>query len=271
MRGKDDGAAPGGAAARRRPRAFHGRRRGKRLGPARLALLGAPLAALRVPGLAVAGLPAPESNLADPDRPRGDGTGAAACDGLAAGAVRIEPEAIFGNAGPVWLEIGFGAGEHLLAEADRNPGVNLIGCEPFVNGVAALMAQLAARPRPNIRIHPGDALDVVAALPARSLQRVFLLYPDPWPKARHHKRRFVSAGNLTALARVMAAGAELRIASDVADYAEAAMEVLSAHPGFAPVQSGASEVAWTGWTSTRYERKAIKAGRRPRYLTWRRG
>ncbi len=175
----------------------------------------------------------------------------------------------------VWLEIGFGAGEHLLWQADHHPGIGLLGAEPYVSGVAKLLARLAAHTPPageasNIRIHGGDARDILEALPAASLGRVFLLFPDPWPKTRHHKRRFVQTDMLDALARVMKPGAEFRFASDDAGYAEWTLERFLAHRAFEWIARTHQD--WTrrgeDWPPTRYEQKALHG--RPQFLRFRR-
>ena len=114
--------------------------------------------------------------------------------------------AIFADGRPLWLEVGFGGGEHLVHQAAAHPEVGLIGCEPFINGVGMALVRIAAAGLSNVRLHPGDARDLIDLLPDGALARVFLLYPDPWPKARHHRRRFASPENLAALHRVMAHG-----------------------------------------------------------------
>jgi len=166
----------------------------------------------------------------------------------------------------VWLEVGFGGGEHLVEQACANPRIGLIGAEPYEAGVAKLLSKLADAPCPNIRIHEGDARDIIEALPEASLARVFILFPDPWPKTRHHKRRFVQMEMLDALARVMKAGAELRIASDDAGYVEWTLERAMAHPAFAWTAERAAD--WKtrppGWPKTRYEAKALHGP--PAYL-----
>ena len=167
---------------------------------------------------------------------------------------------------PLWLEIGFGGGEHLVHQAESNPGVQLIGAEPFVNGVAMLLAKIAAAGVTNISVHAGDVRDVIELLPDASISRAFLLYPDPWPKRRHHRRRFVTAGYLAPLARVLTPGAEFRIATDIPDYVRQAREEVPRH-GFRDATSD-SAVAWPDWTRTRYEAKALREGRRPHYLTY---
>jgi tRNA (guanine-N7-)-methyltransferase len=179
----------------------------------------------------------------------------------------IDPGAIFGDARPLWLEIGFGAGEHLVAMAAANPAVGLIGAEPFVNGVAVLLGKLRAAGVGNVALYPGDVRDLFEVLPAASIARAWLNYPDPWPKRRHRERRFVNAQTLALLARVMQPGAELRLATDIADYAAHARRTVPA-AGFAPQSDGADP--WDGWVRTRYEAKALREGRAPQYLVWRR-
>jgi tRNA G46 methylase TrmB len=224
----------------------------------------------------------------------------------------------------VWLEIGFGAGEHLLRQAEHHPEIGLIGAEPYVSGVAKLLSKMVGGPPSvslrsippsvyaasqlrrtgawthrslgvggpqageenddgawplsspacgggageaggggefpgNIRIHNGDARDIIDALPDGSLARVFILFPDPWPKTRHHKRRFIQTTMLDALARLMRPGAELRFASDDADYVTWTLERMMAHPAFEWRATRASD--WTcrpdDWPQTRYEAKAL--------------
>lgn len=159
----------------------------------------------------------------------------------------------------VWLEIGFGGGEHLHWQAQQHPHVGLLGAEPYLNGVAKLLSKLEATPLLNIRIHLGDAREIIAALPDASLGRVFILFPDPWPKTRHHKRRFIQMEMLDQLARVMKPGAELRFASDDAGYVEWTLERLMAHPSFEWSASRATD--WQtrpdDWTQTRYEAKEL--------------
>jgi tRNA (guanine-N7-)-methyltransferase len=169
---------------------------------------------------------------------------------------------------PLWLEIGFGAGEHMVHQAARNPGVVILGCEPFVNGVAMALGRIRAAAVDNIRLHPGDARDVLDVLPEASLARAFLLYPDPWPKQRHHRRRFVTPEHLAPLARALRPGAEFRVATDIPDYVR---QALAEVPGQGFARDGADPSrAWDDWSPTRYEQKALRAGRRPHYLTFRR-
>jgi tRNA (guanine-N7-)-methyltransferase len=129
-----------------------------------------------------------------------------------------------GWTGPAWLEIGFGGGEHMAAQASRAPEVRILGAEPFVNGVASAVRHVAEQALSNVRIHHGDARELVAALPDASLERVFILFPDPWPKTRHHKRRIVQPELLAELARVLKPGGRLRFATDWADYADWTLE-----------------------------------------------
>ena len=168
----------------------------------------------------------------------------------------------------LWLEIGFGGGEHLAAQAAAHPDVAFIGAEVFVNGIASLVAHLHRASLSNVRIFPDDARLLLPALPAASLGRVFLLFPDPWPKARHAQRRFVCRANLDRLALLMRAGAELRIASDDPTYVEWTLRQTLGHPAFAWLARRPDD--WrmppAGWVPTRYETKAIAAGRRPAYL-----
>jgi tRNA (guanine-N7-)-methyltransferase len=169
-----------------------------------------------------------------------------------------------------WLEIGFGGGERLAESAQQQPDVGFIGCEPFVNGMAKLLAKIDEAKLANVRLHLGDAIDVIRWLPAASLDRVFLLYPDPWPKRRHRKRRFVSPENLSELARVMKRGAELRLATDIDDYAGWTLARIRERDDFTWAAQSASDwlSPWEGWAATKYESKAMAAGRKPVYLTF---
>lgn len=171
---------------------------------------------------------------------------------------------------PLWLEIGFGAGEHLVGLAAAHPEVQLIGCEPYLNGVAACLGKMRRQQVDGIRIHAGDARDLLDVLPAGSLARVYLLYPDPWPKARHHRRRFVTPEHLEPLARAMVPGAELRLATDIPDYVRQALEeVPKAGFEWLAERAGDWRAPWKGWMRTRYEAKALREGRVPHYLRFR--
>lgn len=180
---------------------------------------------------------------------------------------------LFGRTpGRLALEIGFGSGEHLLWQARANPGWDFIGCEPFLNGMASLLGHVEKEKISNIRLHDGDARDLLGWLPAASLDRVFILFPDPWPKKRHAKRRLVSADFLAALARVMKQGSELRFASDIPDYVAGALLAAQASGAFEWTATRAAD--WRGrpadWPPTRYETKALAQGRPSAYLSFRR-
>ena len=170
----------------------------------------------------------------------------------------------------LWLEVGFGAGEHLFQLAGEHPDIGFIGAEPYEAGVAKLLTKLTNHPLNNVRIYEGDGRDIIAALPDASLGRFFLMFPDPWPKTRHHKRRFLQMEMLDELARVLKPGAELRFATDDKSYLPHALERLSAHPAFEWTARRPSDwkVRPPDWPPTRYEAKAIKGP--PSYLAWRR-
>jgi tRNA (guanine-N7-)-methyltransferase len=168
----------------------------------------------------------------------------------------------------VWLEIGFGAGEHLAAQAEQHPGVGFIGGEVFENGVARLLGEIARRDLHNIRVYPDDARLLLDCLTPASIGRVFILFPDPWPKARHHKRRLVASATLDRLAVVMQPGAELRLATDDPGYLVSMLEHVTAHPAFTWLARGPAD--WrlrpSDWPATRYEEKARAAGRTSTFL-----
>jgi len=172
----------------------------------------------------------------------------------------------------LWLEIGFGGAEHLVATARARPDVQLIGCEPFVNGVAKALSQIEEHQISNISIFDDDVSKLLDELPSSCVSRVFILYPDPWPKLRHRKRRLISGHFLERLARIMKPEAELRFATDIDDYAAWTLCRVDASSHFVWEQSHPREWSspWEGWTSTRYEAKALREGRSPVYLTFRR-
>ena len=172
---------------------------------------------------------------------------------------------------PLWLEIGFGGGEHLVHQAAANPDVGIIGCEPYINGVAMLLGKIRRAGVDNLAVHPGDARDLFDVLPEASVARAFLLYPDPWPKARHHRRRFVTPEHLLPLAKVMQPGAILRVATDIEDYVRQTLEEVPRH-GFEWLAERPVDWRdpWDDWLSTRYEQKALRESRVPHYLTFRR-
>lgn len=169
----------------------------------------------------------------------------------------------------VWLEIGFGGGEHLVHQAQGNPNIGLIGAEPFINGVAMLLGKIRKAGVANLRIHPGDVRDLLDVLPDASVSKAFLLYPDPWPKTRHHRRRFVTPEHLDPLARVLKPGAEFRIATDIADYVRQSLEEVPKAGFFWTAERPEDwREPWADWLSTRYEQKALREGRKPHYLTF---
>lgn len=180
----------------------------------------------------------------------------------------IDPATIFGNDAPIWLEVGFGGGEHLVHMAASHPQVNIIGAEPFINGVAMLLGKIRAADVTNLAVHPGDARDLMDVLPEGCIAKAFLNYPDPWPKRRHHRRRFVTAEHLVPLARVMAPGAELRVATDIPGYVEHTREAIAAVPELFETVARDTAAPWSDWHRTRYEAKAIREGRAPNYLSF---
>lgn len=177
---------------------------------------------------------------------------------------------IFGDR-DVWLEIGFGGGEHMVHQASQNPDVGFIGCEPYINGVAMLLGKIREAGCDNIRIHPGDARDMFDVLPEASISKAFLLYPDPWPKKRHHRRRFVTPEHLEPLHRVLKPGAIFRVATDIPDYVRQTLEEVP-KAGFEWLAERPTDwrQPWDDWISTRYEQKALREDRTPHYLTFRR-
>lgn len=170
------------------------------------------------------------------------------------------------------LEVGFGGGEHLAELAATRSDWGFIGCEPFVNGLVQLLAKIEAEGLANIRIHKGDARDVMERLAPASLDAVFVLFPDPWPKKRHWKRRFFGSDTLAVLSRIMKPGAELRLASDIQGYVQWSLVHILASGAFDWCAETARD--WRDrpedWPTTRYEAKALRAGRRPVYLRFRR-
>ena len=172
----------------------------------------------------------------------------------------------------VHLEIGFGGAEHLIARAQANPRSGFIGCEPFVNGMAKALAAIDELKLANIRLHHADAAELIDWLPAGSIARIDLLYPDPWPKRRHWKRRFVSDANVAKLARILRPGGEFRFATDWANYAEWTLLRLLRAREFLGTAARADDWRrpWPGFTGTRYEAKAKREGRAPCYLIFRR-
>jgi tRNA (guanine-N7-)-methyltransferase len=221
-------------------RLIYGRRKGHRLRPGRQRLLAELLPQLEVR--------LPEDGVLDPAR-------------LFAQRPRT-----------LWLEIGFGGGEHLAYQAAAHPDVGLIGCEPFIGGVARLLSLIEAQGLANIRLFADDARLLMQALPDACLERVFILFPDPWPKARHHKRRIVNPVTAGEFVRLLRPGGELRLASDDMEYVRAMLRALRARP---ELQWQARRPAdWrerpADWPMTRYESKAVAAGRACVFLRFRR-
>ena len=171
----------------------------------------------------------------------------------------IDPAALMPGAEGVWLEIGFGGGEHLAEQAARHPGVLMIGCEPFLNGVASALRHVEERELGNVRLHADDARDVVTALPDASIDRVLILFPDPWHKSRHNKRRLVQPETAAAFARVLKPGGTLRFVTDWKAYAAWALEILLKTPGFDWTAEASAH--WTAAPAdhvvTRYEEKRL--------------
>lgn len=185
----------------------------------------------------------------------------------------LDPRGLFAaGIKSVWLEIGFGGGEHLAATAAAHPDIGIIGVEPFLNGVAKLMTACQALDLPHVRVLIDDARLLLKALPDASLGRAFVLFPDPWPKLRHHKRRIVNPETAADLARVIEPGGELRLATDDRDYGQAMLATLLACDAFEWLATNADDWRrpWAGWPGTRYEAKAALAGRAPIYLRFRR-
>lgn len=223
-------------------RNFYGRFKGKTLRPSQKDYLESDLEALS---------PGPVSWEDNPDR------------------TPLDLGGLFGGK-PVWLEIGFGGGEHLVHQAQTHPDVGIIGCEPFINGVAMLLGKIRDSGVTNLKVFPGDARDMFDVLPEGSVEKAFLLYPDPWPKKRHHRRRFVTREHLEPLYHVLAPGAEFRVATDIPDYVrQTLIEVPKA--GFEWLAEGPGDWRhpWPDWYSTRYEMKALRAKRMPHYMTFR--
>jgi len=213
-----------------------GRRQGKKLSPARERLM-----ATLLPKIAV-----------DPEK--------------------LAPDQFAPDIHSLWLEIGFGGGEHLAAQAAKNPNVGIVGCEPFIDGVAKLLAQVDQAKLKNVRIHGDDARQIFPCFQDGAVDRVFVLFPDPWPKSRHHKRRFIQTEVLDSFARMLKDGGELRVASDHMGYVRWTLAHVMAHPDFEWLADRPSD--WRtppqDWIRTRYEEKALAKGDACVYLCFRR-
>ncbi|PIL19702.1 tRNA (guanine-N(7)-)-methyltransferase [Puniceibacterium antarcticum] len=235
----DNGKHPSGAPWRN----FYGRFKGKTLRPNQETYLDEDLGVLS---------PGPISWEENPDR------------------TPVDLRSVFGDV-PIWLEVGFGGGEHLVHQAATNPGTGLVGCEPFINGVAMLLGKVRKAGVENLRLYPGDVRNLFDVVPDGTFDKAFLLYPDPWPKKRHHRRRFVTPEFLDPLHRALKPGAEFRVATDIPDYVrQTLLEVPRA--GFEWLAEGPQDwrTPWGDWTRTRYEQKALREGRVPHYMTFRR-
>ncbi|MBL8544433.1 MAG: tRNA (guanosine(46)-N7)-methyltransferase TrmB [Hyphomonadaceae bacterium] len=195
--------------------------------------------------------------LFDSPSPRGEGAGGGV--NLHASSIAPPPNPVPARGGGVVLEIGFGGGEHLVAQAGAQPEQRFIGVEPFLNGVASCLRHIEESGAQNIRLHQGDARDVIARLPDACLDRVYILFPDPWPKARHHKRRLIQPDFLDALARVMKPGAELRFATDWANYAAWTLEHVTRDARFTWLAERSEDwrKPWPCHVTTRYEAKQL--------------
>ena len=183
----------------------------------------------------------------------------------------LEIGSLFDNeAQKIILEIGFGGGEHLVQRALEQPRCGFLGCEPFINGMAMALSAISENHLGNIRLFDEDATRLLDWLPSNSIHQIYLLYPDPWPKKRHWKRRFVNRKNLQRFARVLETGGEFRFASDIVHYVNWTLNLCDESDTFARLADDAADQnnAWPGWKSTRYETKAIRQGRAPAYLTF---
>ena len=185
----------------------------------------------------------------------------------------VTAESLFGRALPLHVEIGFGGGEHLAERADMLPDHGLIGCEPFLNGVVGALSHIRDRQLTNVRLHHGDALDVLRRVPDGALSFVYLLHPDPWPKARHAKRRMINDGPLALVAAKLRPGGEFRFSTDHPVYLRHALMVMRRHAdSFEWLVDGPQ--SWRarpgGWSETRYEAKARQQGHEVWYFRYRR-
>ncbi len=181
-------------------------------------------------------------------------------------------ELFSGNFDRLVLEIGFGGGEHLVCRALEQPDTAFIGCEPFINGMGKALSAIDNHNLSNIRLYDEDATPLLDWLPAASFDIIYLLYPDPWPKKRHWKRRFVGPDNLNRFVSLLKPGGQLRFASDIAHYTNWTLNLCDSCDGLAWLANSRDDwtIPWSGWQSTRYEKKAIREGRTPAYLTFER-
>lgn len=180
----------------------------------------------------------------------------------------IAAASLFGNDNPLWFELGFGGGEHLAEQALRNPHINFIGCEPYINGISSLLVAIDEHKLSNVRVYGGDARDILDNLPDGSIGRMFILFPDPWPKARHHKRRIVNQTTLSILHQKLKEGALLRVATDHVDYCTWILEHFLLFNKF--LWQASRPADWhdapADWVPTRYQAKAEQEGRKAVFL-----
>jgi tRNA (guanine-N7-)-methyltransferase len=237
-------------------RRFYGRRKGKRLRAGQQSLL-----ETLYPRLAIDPISRGEAE----EGPRPDLAGSVDPKALFEGHMETPPQAL-------WLEIGFGGGEHLAHQALQNPTIGLIGAEPFLNGISKLLSKVDEHDIKNVRLYGEDVRPFLDRLPEACFEKIFLLFPDPWPKARHWRRRFMNAWNLDLLGRLLVDGGELRVASDDPTYQTWTMRVGPVHPLFQWTAQTAADwnTRWPDACPTRYEQKAIRCGRTPMYFSFRR-
>lgn len=185
---------------------------------------------------------------------------------------QIDPATLFESGyDDIWMEIGFGGGEHFIHQLKMRPSSAGIGCEPFVSGMAKAVSAIdTERLQAQARLFDDDATFLLDRLCPASLNRAYLLYPDPWPKKRHWKRRFISDQNLDRIARVLKPGAEFRFASDIQSYVTWTLDHMAAHASFEQLENRPEKwrEPWPDWPGTRYEAKALREGRTPAYLTF---
>lgn len=185
--------------------------------------------------------------------------------------VPLDPKTLFSDAPQdVWLEIGFGGGEHLAAQAARYPDIGFIGCEVFENGIASCLAHIQDNDLKNIRLFPEDVRDLLDTLKPNSLSKIFVLFPDPWPKRDHHRRRLIQKETLDLLAQVLEPEGALVCASDEPSYIPWIQERVNAHSEFSLENAGQEHLPLSGWVETRYEKKAKREGRKPAYMLYKR-
>ena len=179
---------------------------------------------------------------------------------------------IFGSDCPVWIEVGFGGGEHLLSIAKENRDVGFIGCEPYINGVAMFLPKLLSSNLSNVRVIMDDARILFEVVPNSSVSKLFLLFPDPWPKRRHNRRRFINTESLKTLKRILKSDGLLYVATDVDEYVRHVLEKLCVEKEFEWIADGPDDwrKPWRGWKSTRYAEKATSLGKKITYLIFRR-